>query len=592
MRMAERADKDKGLEEAFVFLSRCKNLGRSIKANRVPAYLSFEIGKSLPSESTSYRLVDAYFRTFESVYRVLHAPSFWREYRSYWDNPASASQAFIIQLQLCMAIGTCFQDDVTTLRQLAHAWIYEAQFWLVSPSEKSRLNLSGLQIRCLLHLAKETCGVGGDLVWISAGSLMRTAMYMGLHRDPQTLPPMSVYKAELRRRLWATILEIAVQSSLCSGGPPLLAPADFDAVQPSNYDDDQLLEDERSSPTPRPTGTFTQTSVQLALLKSFPTRLAIAQYVNSFRGNPSYEETLRLNSELSIACRALSATLQPAYDPAGVLPNRLSLFQLRLSEHLVHRFFLALNQPWLWSAQHDPAYYFSRKVCVETSLKLYRGFSTGSPAGVSGTASQTDDFTRLVTCGGGAFRSVPTQAVVTIALELMWQAQDDQSLIEHMTASTRGPNNGVAPWNELMDALKYTIGWFERRIRAGETNVKGYLFNVALLAQVEALHGGLDETEVERSMQQAVTQALRMCWAWLKEVAGETATPESMLCGEDMDSDELDTAGTDIDSFGLGGQGVNEWDWEQLVSGVLYLSFSRFLFYSRIPILVPFLVSP
>ncbi|KAK3389453.1 hypothetical protein B0H63DRAFT_99197 [Podospora didyma] len=540
-------DRDKN-SEVYFLLQKCKSLGKSIKAQRVPAQVGFDVGRTIPTESIARRLVDAYFRTIEGVYRILHVPTFWQEYRRYWQSPESASKGFVVQFQLCMAIGTCFQDDVTSLRHSAIQWVYEAQAWFVSPSEKSRMNLAGLQTMCLLHLAREACGVSGDLVWISAGALMRTAMHMGLHRDPDSFSGMSTFRSEMRRRLWATILEIALQSSLDSGGPPLVALADFDTHAPSNFDDDQLADDENFSSVPRPLSTFTQTTVQLALLRSFPTRLAIAQYVNHFNSPVTYEETLKWNSELTSACRALSATLQPSYDPAGVLPKRLSLFQLRLAEHMVHRFFMALNHPWLCSAQHNPAYYFARKMCVETSLKLYRAFATGSPAGDSGTASPTDDFTRLATCGHGAFRSVPTLAVLTICLELLWQVQEDRSFRQSMimdhqldkqgpgsetdVGASGGIGSGAAPRQDLFEALRYSIGWAERRIQNGETNIKGYLMWSALLTQIQAVQRGASDAEVERIVMNSIIDELRKCWHLLKDSTG-MSTPPGLNSGFD-----------------------------------------------------------
>jgi hypothetical protein len=436
-----------------------------------------------------------------------------------------------------MAIGTCFQDDVVALRRSAAQWIYEAQAWLVSPTAKPVVSFAGIQVMCLLHVARETCGIGGDSAWIGAGSLLRNAMYLGLHRDPDNLSNMCVFWAEMRRRLWATVLEIVLQSSLDSGAPPLMTLSDFDARPPLNYDDDQLAEDAKFPSIPRPPNTFTQTTVQLALLRSFPVRLAITQYVNHFSSPAMFEETLKWNTELTNACRALSATFQPFYDPAGILPKRLSLFQLRLAEHMVHRFFLALNHPWLWPAHNNSTYYFARKMCVETSLKLYRAIATGSPAGDSGTASQSDDFTRLATCGYGAFRSVPTLAVLTICLELVWQVQEDRSFRQSMSidhsidrpaqGSEADVNNvgmgigsGAAPRQELLEAVKYSIGWTERRVQCGETNVKGYLLFSALLCQAQALQRGAPDAEVERLVLGTVGEELNRCLLLLKDAAG------------------------------------------------------------------------
>lgn len=591
--MAERLERDK-TSDYYRKTLKCKNMARSIKSQRLPAEFSAGYGKNIPPERLAYELVSAYFRTFETVYRILHVPTFWQEYKRYWENPQSVSQMFIIQFQLCMAIGTCFQDNVASLRQMACHWIYEAQFWLVMPSQKSRMNLAGLQIRCLLHLGREACGVGGDLTWISAGSLMRTAIYMGFHRDPDNLPKMSTQRAELRRRLWASILEIGLQSSIDSGGPPLISLKDFDTQPPSNFDDEQLTEDDQFTTVPRPTNSFTQTTVQITLLRSFPTRLAIAQFVNDFRSPASYDETLRWNSELSTACRALSAVLQPAYDPAGVLPRRLSLFQLRLAEHMVHRFFLALNHPWLGLAQQNPAYYFARKMCVETSLKLHRGYAISSSVGESGAANPADDFVRLSISGAGAFRSVPMQVMMTLALELLWQGLEDRSFRQSMNMdqqldrpgsaveadlhSSTGMGSGAAPRAELLDAVKYSVGYTERRIRSGETNVKGHIFVKALLTQLEALQRGATDAEISRITFDSVGESLSRCWDLLKELVGEQTTPDGF--GEEPaagSAEQLGGAageGLGLGDIGLGfGFGMNsEWDWEDSVSARAFMS--------------------
>jgi hypothetical protein len=58
--------------------------------------------------------------------------------------------------------------------------------------EKNRLSISGLQVQCLLILARHTLSVGGDLIWIAMGSLVRSAMQMGLHHDPKHFTNMSI----------------------------------------------------------------------------------------------------------------------------------------------------------------------------------------------------------------------------------------------------------------------------------------------------------------------------------------------------------------------------------------------------------------
>jgi hypothetical protein len=377
---------------------------------------------------------------------------------------------------------------------------------------------------------------------------------------------MSILRAELRRRLWATILEIALQSSVDSGGPPLISPSDYDTKQPANFDDDQLLDGERSTVFPRPNSCFTQTSVQLTLLRSFPTRLSVAQYVNGFHATASYEQTSRLNAQL----QQVSATLQHSYDPAGVLPRRMTLFQLRLAEHMVHRFFLALNQPCLGQARTNPDYWFARKACVESARKLCDGFSKATPSGTSTSTGPVDDFVRLSTAGAGAFRSVPVQCLGIIGIELTWQALDDRAIREGVDpdpaagvsgGSATGAGIGVAPRGELLEALEYCVGFQERRIACGETNVKGYLFAKALLTQVQALLRGVPDFELEQLIIESMRTSLEHCWDLLKVVAGVGATPSAQpeQAAENWtDTRESPAGSQDVgDVFGFRGG----WEW-------------------------------
>lgn len=68
-----------------------------------------------------------------------------------------------MKLVLMLAIGTAFYPDrgeFERIRRLAQTWIYAAQWWLAGPSENSTLNLDGLQVFCLLLLARQTNSLG------------------------------------------------------------------------------------------------------------------------------------------------------------------------------------------------------------------------------------------------------------------------------------------------------------------------------------------------------------------------------------------------------------------------------------------------
>ena len=97
--------------------------------------------------------------------RILHIPLFRREYAQYWDNPKSVGNGFVLRLLLVLSIGTSlYPNSQISLRSSVRQWIYAAVSWLSAPFEKSRLNLNGLQIYCLLLIARQVNAVESDLV--------------------------------------------------------------------------------------------------------------------------------------------------------------------------------------------------------------------------------------------------------------------------------------------------------------------------------------------------------------------------------------------------------------------------------------------
>jgi hypothetical protein len=103
------------------------------------------------------------------------------------------------------------------------------------------MSISGIQNMCLLSLARNaTQELRGDRTWIHCGALIRSAMSIGLHRDPAKMPSIPAAQGEIRRRLWATVRELVLDSCIEAGGPPLISRKDFDCAPPMNLDDSQL----------------------------------------------------------------------------------------------------------------------------------------------------------------------------------------------------------------------------------------------------------------------------------------------------------------------------------------------------------------
>lgn len=510
-------------------LVQCKALARRIKALRYRPLSSDNLGKHIPPRLVADQLVDNYLRTFEGVLRILHVPSFRADYERYWQNSEAANDAFVMQMQLCMALGAVINEDYFTMRATAIQWIQEAQLWLMLPPEKSKMTIPVIQISCLLLLAKPTCGVGADLTCITCGSLVRKAMYMGLHRDPSHLGKMTTFRAEMRRRLWATILELNIQASFESGGSPLLLYTDYDTLPPANMND-ELLGDETDGegPAGEPPDVPTQMSVQISILKSLPLRLDLLRKANDFgRGQP-YDEVLRLNSELTKACRELSRRLS-SLRTRSTAPGKacISTFHVSVAELYLYRFFHALHQSVIVRSFDDQRFYFSRRMCLDSALKLMHIYGLSGPAPLQPPEGFAD-FRRVVTNGAGTFRYIPVQALLFVAVELIHQKKGQSASLGYL------PALGDADLRSCLDAAE---AWTIERVRSGETNCKSHCFVAAAAGHVEALGAGLDQEGVDENIVRRATASAKRCLQALHELARREGLPADEAGGaaEPMD---------------------------------------------------------
>ncbi|XXG97501.1 hypothetical protein Hte_003805 [Hypoxylon texense] len=469
-----------------------------------------KISTYLPPKAVADELVDCYLRTTETVYRILHIPTFKRDYEAHWVSQGEPSTPFLVQLKLVLAIGAATYDDTFSLRASAMQWVYEAMTWLSEPWFKHRLNIQYIQTNLLVLIARELVDVGPDLVWISTGTLLRTAIYMGLHKDPKRLPPnMTPLIIEMRRRLWNTLIELCLQLSLTSGGPSMIALDMFDTEPPGNFDDEQLMTED---PVPRPEDSFTQTSLVICLRKTFPTRLAIAKFLNDHSSQATYEEALRLDAELRRSYKIVLRTLQTYRTSAGPQPSQ---FEMDIMSVVMNRHFLSLHIPFYALSLQEAAYAFSRKVVVETSLKIWRAIYPPSYNEVIQTGNDTIsadhryDLTRLAICGSGTFRIIPLQASTLIATELRAQLQEEDTL---------GPGLVRQDFLSVMQEAKISA---LQCIRAGETSIKGYFLISVITAQIEALLKGTTKEEFPPFLLKVAEEAEETGLAILEEMVAQ-----------------------------------------------------------------------
>lgn len=523
-------------------IQKCKDAAKTFKISRPSRSHTSSAEIKVPPRDESDAMVKLYFESFESAHRILHVPTFRAEYEGYWEHPDIAPSDLRLKILLVVGLGSSLHDhrsteDALSNADLVHQWICAAQNWLSGPLEKDRLSISGLQIYCLTILSRQIFSVGGDLTWISTGSLVQMAMQMGLHREPRNLPAVSPLQAELRRRLWATILELVVQSSLDTWMPPRISFDEFDVEPPSNLNDEDL-DDSMVAVQPHPSSTFTATSMQLMLLGSLPVRLRIVQLLNNLHSEPTYPHVLELSLALTEALRACASKMAHKHS------EHCTPFRRNLLDYLVRRFNLPLHMSYSSRSREEPTYRHSRQASLDAALAII------SP-------EPDARFARLMALGGGMFREGQRCALTAVGLEL----------IAHTEAQRLDGTLGRAGAyrNMLKGAVRDLLSLSEERIRLGETNVKSHMFLSMIIAQIEAVESG---EPVELGVARSARDSLELCYEILRLRASNA--PESLTTAVDVGIG-VSPAGIDqyqgYDNYNMLGMGV-DFDWDSIMSDV------------------------
>ncbi|KAJ6785107.1 hypothetical protein PWT90_03564 [Aphanocladium album] len=507
------------LSEAAELLQKCKRLARSSKIWR-PSRLFGMQGYDLmpPSREAADTAAAEYLKYFESTIRILHIPSFQKAYESFWENQNTTKMETKLIVLLVIAIGSSLQagsDDSTATRSIAqvHQWIYAAQAWLAGPLEKDRLDIGGLQIYCLVILARQIYSVGGDLVFMSLGSLLHRAMQLGLHYDPKHFQGMSLFKAEMRRRLWYTILEFLIQAALDTAMPPRILKDEFDTEPPSNINDCDLDKDTQDLHV-KPEFEYTDTSMQLHLIHALIPRMRIIRYLNAIKTDLVYTEAMVLDQALGDAQRRATFGMHD-------YGTRVSPFQRNMVDFFLRRFTVPLHSPFACEARTTPTFHSSLKACCDASLALIN-------------PEPDERFERLLDFAGGLFREGLRSANTAISLDLIIQTKMQQA-------------DGTLHRTRLLrDALKQSVTDMLKRcdvrIHNGETNVKSFVFLSMVLAMAEAIE---NDVPCEMRIAESARDAIKHCYDILEKTIGSFGTNTPTEPG--FPSNEVDMADLGFD---------------------------------------------
>ncbi|KAI0403462.1 hypothetical protein F4802DRAFT_599060 [Xylaria palmicola] len=307
----------------------------------------------LPSKEETDSLVAVYLDQFEQLHRIVHIPTFKKQYESFWGvnctRPASLTVLVLSMISVSCCLGMQTSSKFIGVKSSAHAmaekWVKACDKWLSQQSHKHRL-LVHYQIECLLYLAKKVNILKKKQFWTTTGKLVRDAITIGLHQDPDTISSyISPYNKEMRRRIWSTIVEFDLQTSFDLGVPTLLGQVNVDVAPPRNIDDDGFDQDSMEVPVSRPRTEYTFSSYAHFSRQSMPVRLELFKVLTGPPINLDWEQVLQYTDMVTHEIDALPAWDLESDKTSGV-SHKPSLAYTLLHIQL-RQFLMPLHQPFL-----------------------------------------------------------------------------------------------------------------------------------------------------------------------------------------------------------------------------------------------------
>ncbi|RMZ90457.1 hypothetical protein DV736_g2305, partial [Chaetothyriales sp. CBS 134916] len=288
-----------------------------------------EIRELIPSLQVCQKLTETYFDNLEHCFRILHQPTFVGQLADYFTQPSQASD-FLPQLVGVLSIAAilgidqdCIDVGAVSDGRLIRASVSFIEDYIRSLSYKKRNTIAAFQTRSLLMLLQCMRLDRQSELWELTGSILRQALVMGMDRDPsERIEACTPFEAELRRRLWMSVVEMDMMMSILCNMPCLIP--DFTCRAPKNLDDLELLSEGLDALPSRPFDEWTDGLCQCFLANSIKQRLHGCRDLQS-SPDPNYDHLLSHTRLLEQVLQNLPSPLRfnSPSDQAGKSSARL-----------------------------------------------------------------------------------------------------------------------------------------------------------------------------------------------------------------------------------------------------------------------------
>ena len=318
-------------------------------------------------------------KTFSLLNRC-HVLTETLQYNQFWLDPTDVSLPWLALLFGILSIGAFLylrsQEDLPSsfghpaqVMQSFHKRSTECLIMSNYSTSPSTFTIEALLLNIQNEFVRQPDAQVG--IWVLTGVAIRLAMRMGYHRDAQHYPGISPFQAEMRRRIWAMMLQGDMLTSCQLGLPLIIQESHCDTQSPRNLFDEDLNPHATELPQSRPETESTPiiyTIVKGRLAAAFR---AIFNQVSSTKV-ATFQEVMALDKQLNLAHQSLPKHLRISNPEDAITVSPRLLMRRYNLELLYQKARCVLHRHHMTEAFANSDYTYSRLVCVEAAMALLR----------------------------------------------------------------------------------------------------------------------------------------------------------------------------------------------------------------------------
>ncbi|KAL5334159.1 hypothetical protein BJX70DRAFT_30374 [Aspergillus crustosus] len=353
--------------------------GTSLLFGQVERVDIVDILSSLPPRDEMSRLIAWFFDRPNfplSIPPIVHEQTFKNELAKHWEDP---SQTTVIWIGLLFSILGITMVACQFGQLPEYEGNSESLFHLYRLRTAQCLQIGDIA-KCLPYTVetlrfnataelnrKDDNGRG---LWIMTGVVVRAAVNMGYHRDPDHTPSLSPLEAEFRRRVWLSVVNMDEVASFMSGFPRMIPAMNADTKEPRNLQDWQLTSETIILPESRPLSEPTPASYLIFKGRLFH---ALGEIIDFLSGpySDNYNRMIEIDQYLHNTYHNLPAHMH--IDPRQITSDSLktasdySNLQLNL---MYHHGVCTLHRNSIRKDHRDHTWDQPRSQCIRSALSL------------------------------------------------------------------------------------------------------------------------------------------------------------------------------------------------------------------------------